>query len=262
MNQQGVLTTDEGVAFGQTFSTSVLHGFHDVEVLYLKDFCQLCICNQSSVGDSSTTVQAGQNVRVVNQDVTDFLADNHSVWLKATRLQLHGATSSGHITDWCRVGVIRPQVRRSSVCTPDTSSEEGCSELLFTVDQQAVNQSGCTSRTDVQNCIFVGKRLLVKVHAKAIHVSKVRVIRDRLTNTVDFGARSKFLHITSAVHVRTVVDVVLVRLLLYAHGWEHFVSDEVSLFLHIGQRQIAEGLVNMYIRRGQERHISYPLSML
>ena len=82
MNQQGELTTDECVALSDTFHRRVLDRFHDVEVLYLKDLSQLSVGDEGGVGDSCTTVQASKDVRVVDEDVTDFFTNNHSVRLK------------------------------------------------------------------------------------------------------------------------------------------------------------------------------------
>ena len=262
VNQECVLTTDEGVSFCKTFSSTVLHSFHDVEVLYLKDFSQLGICDECCVGNSSTAIQTCKHIWVVDEDVTNFLTDNHCVWLEATRLKLHGTTSSSHISDWCGVCVVRPQVSWSSICTPDTSSEEGRSELLFTLNKNTVNKCLCASGTNFQHCIFVSKCLLIEVHAKAIYVSKVAVVGQLQTNAVYFCAWSKFLNITRAVHVRTVIDVVFVRLTLNTYYWENLVSDKVSLFLYICQCQVRQWHVKMYIRWGQNGHYNIPLNAL
>src|SRR6056297_2913663 len=273
VDQQNVVATDKAVALSDTLNRIILDCFHHVEVLDFKDFCQLRVSHQGSISDSSTTVEAIQNIRVVNQSVTNFFTDNHRVRLKATRLKLNGTTQASNVLNRGRVGVVIPVGDFSSsvvitvsntvpVSTPDTISEEGGGELVFTMDQQTVNQSGRTCRANVQSGIFIGKRLLVKVHTEAIHISKIRVIRNAHTDAVDFSARSKFFNVAFAAHVVAVVDVVLVRLTLNANQREHLVRDKVFLRLYISQRQVCERLVNMHLTRSQKRHNIYPLFLV
>ena len=273
VNQQSRLATDERIAFCKTFNSSVLDCFHDVEVLYLKDFRQLGIGDESRVGNGRTAIQTSQDGGVVDEDVTDFLTDNHRVRLVATRLKLHRTTSISHIEDGGRVVVVRPLGHfRSEVVVsvsntvvvdaPNVSSKERRSELLLTVDHQTHCKGLSASRADVQHSIFVGEGLLVKVHAEAINVSKVAVVRDGHADTVYFRAGSQLLDIASAVHVGTVVGVVLIGLTLHTHGREHFVSDEVGLFLCVCQRQVRERLVDMHLRGSQKRHIIIPFYAL
>ena len=219
VNQKGRLTTDKRIALSNTFNRAVLHSFHHIEVLNFKDFSQLGIGDEGSVRHRSTTIQASQNVRVVDEDVTGVFTNNHRVRLEPTRLKLHGTTSSRNVRDRSCVGVIRPLVHLTSrwsasntfiLSAPDRSREEGRSKLLFTMDQDAVHQSGSTSRTEVQHFIFVSKGLLIEVHTQTIHIGIVRAVRQRHADTVYFSTRCQLLNVTSTVHVVTVVDVVLV----------------------------------------------------
>ena len=186
--------------------------------------------------------------------------NNQSVRTEAARLKLDGTRRIGDVLDWGRVSLIplgKATTRQKVLARPHTSREEIRSELLLTVDHQTHSKRLSASRANVQSGVFVSKGLLIEVHAKAVHVSKVAVVRYGHADTLYFGTRCQLLDITSAVHVRTVVLVVLVRLLVYTYNREDFISDEVVLRLRISSRQVGQWCINMHTRWGQQRHFLF-----